>query len=169
MNEGVKILIERLKTNPEDFSYDINMGLSSKWSNLLNMVLNSEDFTSEEKDAIKKELREKHRNSFTARVMQALLVEDEASDEGKSLLMGRHPIQGTAMGGQTLAPSLAVPNGGTGATWWTTTTNSLEQAILQQRQALDTALKLKVFDDPPPKRKSIIREYWEIIKDFKNI
>ena len=166
MNEGVKIILERIKTNPEDFSYNYIAGVSSKWDNLLNMALNSADFTSEEKDALSEALRNKNRDSFTARVMQTLLVQDEPSDEGKSPYLAN----GIRMGGQTLASSLAVSNGGTGATWGTTTiNNSLEQAILRQQQALDTALKLKVFDDPPPKRKSIIREYWEIIKDFKNI
>jgi hypothetical protein len=165
MNTGVEILLQRLKDCPEDFDYDISSGLSSRWLKLVQKALASDFITQEEKDALTEALRENHRNEFTEHVMKTLAGEGESSDEGKSPYLAN----GILTGGQTLASSLAVHNGGTGTTWGTTTiNNSLEQAILRQQQALDTALRLKIFDDHPPKRKSIIREYWEIIKDFKN-
>jgi hypothetical protein len=147
MNEGIQILIERVKTNPEDFSYNSLIDSRSKWSNLLNNALASDDFTSEEKDALKEAVRQKNRDSFTSRVMRALLVEDEPSDEGKS--MGRHPIQGTGLGGQTLASSLAISNGGTGNATWGTSSISLIQALENAHMSTDKTmlehLKEKIF------------------------
>jgi hypothetical protein len=118
MNAGIEILIQRLKDCPEDF-------VEGKWARLLSMALVSSDFTSEEKDALSEVLRNKNRDSFTERVMKTLAGEDEPSDEGKWLTKERI-MNPNAMGtgGQTLAPSLAVPNGGTGATWGVTTTNT---------------------------------------------
>jgi len=129
MNTGVEILLQRLKDCPEDFDYDISSGLSSRWLKLVQKALESDFITQEEKDALTEALRENHRNEFTEHVMKTLTGEGEASDEGKSLLMGRHPIQGTGLGGQTLVGSLearensihswtAIPtisNGGTGS------------------------------------------------------
>jgi hypothetical protein len=124
MNEGVKILIERLKTNPEDFHYDIAMGRSSKWNNLLNEALELEIITKEEKAELRKEVTKMGRDRFTAKVMQALLVQDEPSDEGKWYERVKVQPSVTLMAGQTLVGS----SGATG-TWG----NSVASQMLADR------------------------------------
>jgi len=103
MNAGVEILLQRMKNNPEDFYYHPNKGMS-RWHRLVDHAIADEVVTQEEKDALDAGMKEVRRQSFTELVMKELAGEGEPSDEGKSL---RHPIQGTGLGGATLAQSMA--------------------------------------------------------------
>jgi hypothetical protein len=79
MNEGVRLLIERMKTNPEEF--DIGDGAlysSNKWGKLLNGAMSDERvFTQEERKAVQTAFLEVRRNNFTADVLRALHSEEE--------------------------------------------------------------------------------------------
>ena len=75
MNEGVKILLERMKTNPEEF---IDGG---KWKSLIEgyaSYLNPDDYK-----LIREELNKLHQQRFTEQVMKELLAPEEDDDMGK--------------------------------------------------------------------------------------
>ena len=121
MNNGVEILIQRLKDCPEDFGYDVSTDRSSKWNTLLMDALNHDFITEEEKLTLRHEITEMNRNKFTEKVMKALAgVEDETNDEGKRLAMLRNA---TFSSGQTLASSL----GNNIHTWGTTGASTVIQ------------------------------------------
>jgi hypothetical protein len=90
MNEGVKILLERMKTNPEEF---LDRG---KWKNLIEgyaSYLNPDDYK-----LIREELNKLHQQRFTEQVMKELLApeEDDDFDMGKyfraNLSSGTHSV-----------------------------------------------------------------------------
>ena len=73
MIEGIKILLERMKTHPEEFLENNDYVGSSKWGKLIqryNTVL-----TKEEIKAFNDALHELHRQQFTADVLESLLQE----------------------------------------------------------------------------------------------
>jgi hypothetical protein len=75
MNEGVKILLERMKTNPDEF---IDGG---KWASLLNRY---KDFLNEEDcKAITDKINTLMQQRFTEQVMKELLAPEEDDDMGK--------------------------------------------------------------------------------------
>jgi hypothetical protein len=75
MNEGVKILLERMKTNPDEF---IDGG---KWASLLNRY---KDFLNEEDcKAITDKINTLMQQRFTEDVMKELLAPEEDDDMGK--------------------------------------------------------------------------------------
>lgn len=83
MNEGVKILLERMKTNPEEFIAESNYG-ATKWGTLLQEYrpyLDKEDlevFDAAHKETIFVIMKQR----FTEAVMKELLApEEEVSDE----------------------------------------------------------------------------------------
>jgi len=120
MNKGIEILLNRMDSNPEEF---IGTGSRSKWRDYFTTY--KEYLNEEDVKAFETKLNTLIQDKFTETIMKELL-EDKPS-EGKS--MGRHPIQGTGLGGQTLVGSLearensihswtAIPtigNGGTGS------------------------------------------------------
>lgn len=71
MIKGVEIVIDRMKTHPEEF-----FNGNTKWYWLFNEQAKS-CLTSEEKEAIQAELGEVRRKEFTAKVMETLLEEKE--------------------------------------------------------------------------------------------
>ena len=71
MIDGMKIILERMKTNPEEFVN--NLGLVGRWENIITM--NNDVLTDEEMKAFKDALRELRRESFTAKVLQTLMEE----------------------------------------------------------------------------------------------
>jgi hypothetical protein len=87
MNEGVKILLERIKTNPEEF-YDEATGLhvTTRWGRILT------DYQSflepEDKDALKEAMNKLHQEQFTKRVMKELLAPEEDNSLGKPWYTG---------------------------------------------------------------------------------
>lgn len=75
MNEGVKILLERMKTNPDEF---LDRG---KWKSLIEgyaSYLNPDDYK-----LIREELNKLHQQRFTEQVMKELLAPEEDDDMGK--------------------------------------------------------------------------------------
>ena len=133
MNNGVEILLQRLKDCPEDFTYDINQGLSSRWLKLVQKALAVDFITQEEKDALTVALRENHRNEFTEHVMKHLAgLEDETSDEGKRLAMLRNAMH---LGGLT-------PVSGNNIHTWSTTGAST--AIQLGSETLDEHILRKI-------------------------
>jgi hypothetical protein len=75
MNEGVKILLERIKTNPEEFT------TQEKWGHLIQshkMFLNEEDAKALD-DALNGLMQQR----FTEKVMKELLAPEEDDSLGK--------------------------------------------------------------------------------------
>ena len=68
MNDGVKILLERMQTNPEEF-----VGRPRRWEYILEEYDNV--LAEDEAKAIKEGLKELRRSEFTRAVMQELLME----------------------------------------------------------------------------------------------
>lgn len=69
MNSGIEILIERVKTNPEEF-------LGGRWLNITAKY--NTYFSSEESAALKEAMNLLHMEKFAAEVMKELLQEPEA-------------------------------------------------------------------------------------------
>jgi hypothetical protein len=95
MNEGVKILLERMKTNPDEF---LDRG---KWKSLIEgyaSYLNPDDYK-----IIREELNKLHQQRFTEAVMKELLAPEEDDDMGKWFSAQKI---GTPRGGATLSPSI---------------------------------------------------------------
>ena len=76
MIDGMKIILERMKTNPEEFVN--NLGLVGRWENIVSM--NNDVLTDAEMKAFKDALRELRRESFTAKVLQTLMEEPVTID-----------------------------------------------------------------------------------------
>jgi len=77
MNEGIRLLLERMKTNPEEF--DIEEGAlysSSKWGKLVHDALRDEVFSEGERSAVREAFCQVRRNNFTSDVLRALTVEE---------------------------------------------------------------------------------------------
>jgi formate dehydrogenase maturation protein FdhE len=72
MNKGVEILLERIKTNPDEFEA---YGRDSKWENLVYKY--AECLEEEDKEAFKKALKHMRQERFTQEVMKQLLTPDE--------------------------------------------------------------------------------------------
>lgn len=101
MNEGVKILIERMKTNPEEFivseGYPYQVGSGSKWHGLIEshkLYLSPED-----NKVLEEALNGLMQQRFTERVMKELLAPEEDDDMGKWFSAQKI---GTPRGGATL-------------------------------------------------------------------
>lgn len=77
MNDGVKIILERMKTHPEEFVQSMHLG-RTKWSSLVDFYDNV--LTDEEKKAIKDGIIELNRAEFTKKVMEKLLEEDKPAE-----------------------------------------------------------------------------------------
>ena len=78
MNEGIRLLLERMKTNPEEF--DIEEGAlysSNKWGKLVCDAVRDEVFSEEERSAVKEAFRQVRRNNFTSDVLRALTTTAE--------------------------------------------------------------------------------------------
>lgn len=76
-NEGLHILLNRLKSNPEDFDGigGPNEWNTNKWSKLIAEVLNAQWFSEEEKQQINSALTQMRRTNFTRKVL-VVLTED---------------------------------------------------------------------------------------------
>lgn len=118
MNEGVQIILERMKTHPEEFVPPYNHG-ATKWGGLINHY--NEYLTKEESETLSKKMRETvisvMRERFTKDVMKELL---DPKEDGVTLTNIPHPVNvGYANASSGL--TLTVPNGGAGAQWANTT------------------------------------------------
>ena len=68
MNDGVAMLIERMKTHPEEFDV---MGRDSKWENLIYRF--SDWLDEEDKEAFKNAIKRMRQQKFTELVMEELV------------------------------------------------------------------------------------------------
>jgi hypothetical protein len=110
MNEGVKVLIERMKTNPEDFELvqdkNYKHGLKEgrfywvseqvrDYLSLGNQHMHLTLLMKEDLDALVDAFKEKHQQEFTDRVMRDLFREEQKEPVIKSQwLSGVSPLQG---------------------------------------------------------------------------
>jgi len=83
MNAGIEIILERMRTHPDEFALGSTFHYDSKWGSFLREIMDAEYFDETEKDAVRIAIREANREGFTGRVMQHLAGEGEASDMGK--------------------------------------------------------------------------------------
>jgi hypothetical protein len=74
MNDGVKILLARMETHPEEFIYNPHED-ANKWSRLMNSFRHC--LTLEEINALDEGIRDIERDRFTELVMQELLDPNE--------------------------------------------------------------------------------------------
>ena len=82
MNAGIEMLIERLKTHPEDFHYNINSdAYSTPWGDILKEALNCGYITEDEQEAVRNAKVESQREYFTHRVLETLTLSDKAKTE----------------------------------------------------------------------------------------
>ena len=75
MHTGLEMLIERMKTHPEDFEF--NSGSAewhTKWGYLLNLALQAKYFTDEEKKTVELAKLESQRHYFTHQVLEVLTL-----------------------------------------------------------------------------------------------
>jgi len=97
MNEGVKILLARMETNPDEFLVE-GMHISSKWGNLIAEYLESLD--PEDANTLKAGLNKIKQQHFTEKVMKELLAPEDDS-LGKPWYTTRAkgtPLAGTTQG-----------------------------------------------------------------------
>jgi len=136
MNEGVKILLERMKTNPEEFVPDLQFG-ASKWGNLIDryrQFLSNEDNKAID-DAWKKTVHQAMQEKFTAAVMKELLAPDE-----EYIILGKPWYSNTAnvtlgAGVTPVRSSVTINNTNAVGTWGT---SSIQLAQAQQAVDLQT-------------------------------
>jgi len=91
INEGIRILVERMKTNPEEFTD----GLSSRWAEVIHTASNAKWLTDEEHKLLNDASNQVQRDRFTARVLKALTKEEEyfTTQENKHKHMTINPSQ----------------------------------------------------------------------------
>lgn len=97
MNEGVKILLARMETNPEEFLTE-GLHIGSKWGSLIAEY--SESLDLEDANALKTSLNKIKQQHFTERVMKELLAPEEDESLGKPWYSKQGNI--TLSAGQTL-------------------------------------------------------------------
>ena len=146
MNNGVALLLERMKTNPEEFTVD--QYNSSKWVG--SIQVHKAFLSPEDCKALDEGLNKVLQQSFTEQVLEGL-VNSKKSEDGVTLLNIPHPSaipqpSVTALGGVTL-----------GTQYWSTTlaaTNNLA-SIPYTTQDLQELLDLSI--DTTAKAKAKIK------------
>jgi hypothetical protein len=100
MNDGVKILLERMQTHPEEFFDESSrLHVTSKWGKL---IADHQDFLEpEDKNALNDGLKKLHRQIFTEKVLEELVDPKKSSLE--ELLIAKR--NATPSVGQTPMPS----------------------------------------------------------------
>jgi hypothetical protein len=122
INEGVRILVERMKTNPEEFTD----GLSSRWAEVVHTAANAKWLTDEEHKLLDDASNQVQRDRFTARVLKALTKEEEyfTTQENKHKHMVITPSQRALIGGP-----LTTTSGSNGTSWTNSAITSSNVAI----------------------------------------
>lgn len=125
MNDGVKLLLERIKTNPEEFADDENpFTYEGKWMRIFEKY--KHNLSKEDVDAFLEAFNTLRQEHFTAEVMAELL---DPKPEEQLTLNPNRTANVTASGGVTLGQFTATPYSvGTGITTVSPTginTNSL--------------------------------------------
>ena len=78
MNEGIRLLLERMKTNPEEFDIeDGGLYSSNKWGKLVHDALRDEVFSEGERSAVREAFCQVRRNNFTSDVLRTLTATAE--------------------------------------------------------------------------------------------
>lgn len=113
INEGVRILVERMKTNPEEF-YE---GYESKWAYIIDRAKNAGWLTEEEHKLLDDAVNELQRDRFTADVLKTLTREDPYVTTMENKKMFVNPTQAKMInqlmgsGGGAISTSLYTGNG----------------------------------------------------------
>jgi hypothetical protein len=94
MIEGIKILLERMKTHPEEFVID-SYGGSSKWEKIVDRY--RAVLTPQELGEFERGRREAMRQSFTAKILETLLEEKHVDDTLTYTSQGRVLFGNTAV------------------------------------------------------------------------
>ena len=128
MNEGVKILLERMKTNPEEF---VGERVYSKWSDLFTMYQDSLD--PEDVETFKNARNKLIQEHFTQRVMKELLAPEEDDSLGKPWYSKQSAMP---LGGATPARSSVTLNNTNAVGTWTTKTASGTLISWEDREPL---------------------------------
>jgi len=108
MNGGVEIILERMKTHPDEFVIGSPISYDSKWGSFLREIIDAEYFNEAEKEAVLIAIREANRENFTGRVMQHLAGEDEPTGAQGKLFLNQ--AIGMDMGGQSRIHSSTANN-----------------------------------------------------------
>jgi hypothetical protein len=100
MNDGVKILLARMETHPEEFIAPLNTG-ASKWGYLIESYMDSLD--TEDQQAIKNGYKKIHQQRFTEAVMEELL--DPHEDAQQELSLNPYNVTGSVTSGNVTITS----------------------------------------------------------------
>jgi hypothetical protein len=93
MNDGVRILLERMETHPEEFDA---MGRDSKWENLVYKF--NEWLDEEDKEAFKNAIKKMRQQKFTELVLEELVDPKKSSLED---VINQYRVKGMPSVGQT--------------------------------------------------------------------
>ncbi len=94
MNDGVAMLLERMKTNPEEFWTD--NGSSNKWSHLIHAYITH--LSTEDREALNGGIDKIMQQRFTEQVMEELIDPKKSSLED---VINHYRVKGMASVGQT--------------------------------------------------------------------
>jgi hypothetical protein len=108
MNDGLKILLERMDTNPEEFQNSLR---SNRWESLFKKY--EPYLTAEEKAGWAKKVTELNRQAFTNEVMKELLMAD-GEDEIETALRPSRLIIAPNMQNEALTILAGGGGGGSG-------------------------------------------------------
>lgn len=85
LNEGVKILLQRMDTNPEDFYHNMNReeqwGVTTTWAQMVREF--SDVFTDNERAILKARIKDIQREQLTLEAMKLLLKTNELAEPAK--------------------------------------------------------------------------------------
>lgn len=133
MNQGLKILLERMRTNPEEFAKN-----SKKWGWVDNyrVVLDADEIT-----ALDAGLREAWREMFTREVMSTLVVDERESESMSQLNTAISGLKAAIASGTTTGTSISNMNYKPNPI--TTSTNSPGKLTLSQSDLIRLKAMMK--------------------------
>ena len=145
MNDGMKILIERMKTNPEEFKKDKNpFATDSKWTQLVHKY--EHNLPQEDLRAFKEAIDTIRQEEFTAEVMAELL--NPKSEEQLTL----NPYSNSNLKANVGSVTLGTTNSGAGTrtNWGTSAISTLRQQELdlQYQELLSKAVLDRNYIQP---------------------
>ena len=103
MNEGVKILLERMKTNPEEFTDVLGIRMS-KWGSLIAQF--REYLDRADIEAIEEAYKPLMQQHFTEQVMKELLAPEEDDSLGKWYTKQENQGSATLSAGVRVTPTI---------------------------------------------------------------
>ena len=106
---GVQIILERMKTHPEDFA---GTKYSRRWLSAYEMALSEDIAKADEILALHQGMKEARRTMFTEKVLK-LLAEGDSPQEAETIPSPSTQRTGTVLGGATLGGLSGITNGGT--------------------------------------------------------